>query len=58
MAVMAHRMAHFVDKAHFVDRQTLARLNTAIVLGLIVTGLAACALGAMVYDVGRLFSAW
>jgi hypothetical protein len=57
MAVMAHRMAHFVDKAHF-DRQTLARLNTAIVLGLIVTGLAACALGAIVYDVGRLFSAW
>jgi hypothetical protein len=51
-------MAHFVDKAHFVDRQTLARLNTAIVLGLIVTGLAACALGAIVYDVGRLFSAW
>ena len=51
-------MAHFVEKAHFVDRHTLARLNTAIVLGPIGTGLAACALGAIVYDVGRLFSAW
>jgi hypothetical protein len=51
-------MAHLVDKAHFVDKRTLARVNTAIVFGLIGTGLAACVFGAVVYDVGRLFSAW
>jgi hypothetical protein len=51
-------MAHLVDKIHFVDKATLARLNTAIVLGLVVTGLAGCAFGAIVYDVGRLFAAW
>lgn len=54
---MAHRMAHLVDKAH-LDRQTLGRLNTAIMLGVIGSGLMACALGAIVYDIGRLFSAW
>jgi hypothetical protein len=56
MAVMAHRMAHLADKAHLLD--TLERVNGAIVLGLIGTGLTACAFGAIVYDVGRLFSAW
>lgn len=52
---MAHRIAHFADKAH------LERLNRAIVLGLIGTGLLACAFGAIVYDfyaLGRLVSAW
>jgi hypothetical protein len=60
MASMAHfiDMAHLVDKVHFVDKQMLARLNTAIMLGLIGTGLATCVLGACIYDVGRLFSAW
>lgn len=51
-------MAHLVDKAHFVDKHTLARVNTAVMLGLIGAGLAACVFGAVVYDVGRLFSAW
>jgi hypothetical protein len=53
-------MAHLVDKIHChgVDRHTLARVNTALMLGLIGTGLAACAFGAIVYDVGHLFSAW
>ena len=55
-------MAHLVDKAHCIghgfDKHTLARLNTAIMLGLIGTGLAACVFGAVVYDVGHLFSAW
>jgi hypothetical protein len=54
-------MAHFAwldfDKTHFV-RTTLDRVESAIVLGLVGTGLAACALGAVVYDVGRWFSAW
>jgi hypothetical protein len=57
MAVMAHRMAHFADKAH-LDRHTLGRVNSAIMLGLVGTGLVACAFGAIVYDVGRWFSAW
>ena len=55
-------MAHLVDKAHCIghgfDKHTLARLNTAIMLGLIGTGLATCVFGAVVYDLGRLFAAW
>ena len=53
-------MAHLVDKVHChgVDKHTLARVNTVLMLGLIGTGLAACAFGAIVYDVGHLFSAW
>jgi hypothetical protein len=50
-------MAHFADKAHF-DKHTLARLNTVIMLSLIGSGLAACAIGAVIYDFGRLFSVW
>ena len=55
-------MAHLVDKAHCVghgvDKHTLARVNTVLMLGLIGTGLAACVFGAVIYDVGHLFSAW
>jgi len=54
---MAHRLAHFADKAHF-DKAHLARLNRAVVLGLIGFGLLACVLGAVGYDLyalGRLF---
>ena len=47
-------MAHLVDKVH-LDKQTLARV---LMLGLIGTGLAACVFGAVVYDLGHLFSAW
>jgi len=50
-------MAHLADKAHF-DKRTLARVNSGILLGLIGGGLAACVLGAVAYDVGRLFSNW
>jgi hypothetical protein len=45
-------------KAHFFDRHRLARLNAAIMLGLVGSGLAACMIGASVYDIGRWFSAW
>jgi hypothetical protein len=51
-------MSQMLGKAHFVDRHTLARVNTAIMLGLVGSGLAACAFGAIVYDIGRWFSAW
>ena len=50
-------MAHLADKAHF-DKQTLARVNSAIMLALIGGGLAVCVFGALIYDVGRLFSIW
>ena len=32
-------MAHLVDKVHFVDKHTLARVNTVLMLGLIGTRL-------------------
>lgn len=51
-------MVHILGKAHFVGRQTLARVNAAVMLGLVCSGLLACMLGASVYDLGRLFSAW
>jgi hypothetical protein len=51
-------MAHFVDKVHFVDKQKLDRLNTIIMLGLVGSGLAACVIGAFIYDVGRVLSVW
>jgi hypothetical protein len=51
-------MTHILQKAHFIDRRVLARLNTAVVFGPVVSGLAACMLGAIVYDIGRWFSIW
>jgi hypothetical protein len=51
-------MIHILQKAHFIDRRILARLNTAVVFGPVVSGLAACMLGAIVYDIGRWFSIW
>jgi hypothetical protein len=54
-------MAHFArphfDWSHF-NKGTLDRVESAIVLGLIGSGLAACALGAFIYDIARWFSAW
>ena len=54
---MAHHMVHFAEKAH-LDRVTLARLNSAIVFGLVGAGLAACAFGAIAFDIVRLFGNW
>jgi hypothetical protein len=51
-------MIHILGKEHFDCRQAIARLNAAIVLGLVGSGLLACMLGASVYDAFRLFSAW
>jgi hypothetical protein len=47
-----------LGKTHLFGWRMLARLNSAILLGLVVSGFAACMLGASVYDVGRWFSAW
>jgi hypothetical protein len=54
---MAHRIAHLADKAH-LDIHTLARINSAIIFGVIGSGLFACVLGALVYDIGRAFAVW
>jgi hypothetical protein len=51
-------MVHILGRIHMLDRQTLGRVNRAVMLGLVGSGLLACAAGAFVYDVGRLFSAW
>ena len=50
-------MAHLADKAH-LDKHTLARVNSAIMLIVIGGGLLACVLGALIYDLGRLLSMW
>jgi len=42
--------------AHSVEMP--ASLNTAILFGLIGCGLMACVIGALMYDAGRLLSAW
>lgn len=55
---MACNMSGSLAKLHWPDRHMLARLNAAIMLGLVGSGLAACALGAFAYDVGRWFSVW
>jgi len=44
--------------SHLFDRQVLARANAALLLTLVWGGLAACAVGAIVYDFGQAFGAW
>jgi hypothetical protein len=51
-------MPTLLAKPHLFDRRTLARINAAILVGLVCTGLAASMIGASVYDVGRWFSLW
>jgi hypothetical protein len=43
-----------VEKFHFVDKQMLDRLSTVVMLVLVGSGLAACIVGALTYDIGRL----
>ncbi len=49
---------HLVAAAHLNDRDALDRLNSAVIFALVAGGLAACAIGAVIYDAARLFSAW
>ena len=44
--------------AHLVEKQTIIRANTALMLAVVWGGLAACAIGAIVYDVGRWVGSW
>jgi len=43
---------------HVLDKEMLLRVHRALLVGVIGSGLAACALGALVYDIGRWFHAW
>jgi len=42
--------------AHLMEKQFLARANTALLLGLVCGGLALCAFGAVAFDLSRLFA--
>jgi hypothetical protein len=44
--------------AHLVEKEFLLRANSAVLLTIVCGGLAVCALGAAVYDLGRLVAAW
>ena len=44
--------------AHLVERETLQRAESAMLLALVGGGLVACALGAVVFDIGRAFAIW
>jgi hypothetical protein len=50
-------MAHLADKIH-LDKRTIDRVESAILLSLVGGGLAACAIGAVIYDLGRMVSVW
>jgi hypothetical protein len=38
-----------------IEKQLLARANSAVLLGLVCGGLALCAFGAVAFDLSRLF---
>jgi hypothetical protein len=44
--------------AHLVEKETLLRANSAMLLTLIGGGLVVCALGAVIFDIGRMFTVW
>jgi hypothetical protein len=54
MAIRAQAMAHVM--VHFVSKRLLERANRALLLSLVCGGLAACAFGAMIFDVSRWFA--
>jgi hypothetical protein len=50
-------MVHLAAKAH-LDKATLGRVNSAFMVTAIGSGLVACAIGALIYDLGRLITVW
>ena len=50
-------MLHLADKAH-LDKATLGRVNSAFMVTMIGSGLVACAIGALFYDLERLIAVW
>jgi hypothetical protein len=53
MSVRTVTMAHL-----HLEKETLLRANSALLLTFVGGGLAACAVGAIIYDIGRLVGAW
>jgi hypothetical protein len=47
----------FCRQTH-VDKQKIERVESAMLLSMIVGGLALCVSGAAIYDIGRAFSVW
>jgi hypothetical protein len=43
---------------HLLEKETLLRANSALLLALVGGGLVACAVGAIIYDVGRMVGVW
>ncbi|MFZ0422901.1 MAG: hypothetical protein WAL80_08495 [Xanthobacteraceae bacterium] len=50
-------MLHLAGKAH-IDKATIAKVNSAVMLGVVGFGLAACAFGAIIFDFGRMLAVW
>ena len=44
--------------AHLVEKETVLRANSAMLLTLVGGGLMVCALGAVVFDIGRAVGVW
>jgi hypothetical protein len=44
--------------SHLMEKQTLLRANAAVVLTFVGGGLVACAVGAIVFDIGRAIGVW
>ena len=44
--------------AHLLEKETLLRANSVLLLAIVGGGLAACAVGAVIYDIGRMVGAW
>ena len=44
--------------AHLVEKETLLRANSAMMLTLVGGGLIVCALGAVIFDIGRAVGVW
>ena len=44
--------------AYLVDKDFVQRANTAVLLSILWGGLAACAIGAMIYDIAHWVNAW
>jgi hypothetical protein len=56
MNAMAHHLTEMAH--HLTEKQFLLRANTAVLLTLVWGGLAVCAFGAVIFDVGRLLALW
>jgi hypothetical protein len=44
--------------AHLVSKRFVERANAALLLGILWSGLAICALGALSYDIAHWFGTW